>query len=250
MTAHELIPLTTADANALKLYETIIEKGMKTFVEVGSALAFIRDGRLYRENHATFEEYLDKRWKLTRSRAYQLINAAAVISNLSTIVDTGSAENLSPIGDIPTSESVARPLAALEPDEQREAWTEAVATAPRASDGTPRVTAAHVRETRERRQQAADAPAPAPVEPAAGQTLRPREKAEAPPDKPKPVIGINEAVVALRKAVERDRASAGAALAALREVAAGGLYGPKTKDAPAAFRDLVEVVGLLIGGAQ
>ena len=37
--------------------ELVIERGLKTFVEVGAALLGIRDGRLYRETHATFEDY-------------------------------------------------------------------------------------------------------------------------------------------------------------------------------------------------
>lgn len=55
---------------------------------------------------------------MSRPRAYQLIDAAQVAGNLSTIVDT-----------LPASESVVRPLARLEPDEQREVWAEAVAPA-------------------------------------------------------------------------------------------------------------------------
>jgi hypothetical protein len=48
--------------------------------------------------------------------------------------------NLSPIGDIrPTHESQVRPLAGLEPEQQREAWNAAVKSAPNG-----KVTAAHV----------------------------------------------------------------------------------------------------------
>jgi hypothetical protein len=46
-----------------------------------------------------------------QSRAYQLIDAANVVTNLSTIVDK-----------FPIIESQARPLASLEPEEQVEAW--------------------------------------------------------------------------------------------------------------------------------
>ena len=37
--------------------ELVIERGQKAFVAVGNALAEIRDQRLYRETHATFEAY-------------------------------------------------------------------------------------------------------------------------------------------------------------------------------------------------
>jgi hypothetical protein len=48
---------------ALAQCEGVIERGMKSFIEVGTALLKIRDERLYRENYGTFEEYCRKRWK-------------------------------------------------------------------------------------------------------------------------------------------------------------------------------------------
>ena len=99
--------------------ENIIEKGITTFVEVGRALCRIRDEKLYRENHITFEKYCKDRWKMTRPRAYQMIEGAAVIENLSTIVDK-----------LPSTESQTRPLTRLDtPEEQQEAWADASSSA-------------------------------------------------------------------------------------------------------------------------
>jgi VRR-NUC domain len=64
--------------------EAIIERGVQTFVEVGEALMEIRDSRLYKQTHSSFESYLRERWKMSRPRGYQLIGAA----KLSTTVDT------------------------------------------------------------------------------------------------------------------------------------------------------------------
>ena len=63
----------------------------------------------------------------SQSRLYQLLDAAQVERNISTIV-----ENSSPI-----HEAVLRPLAGLEPDQQREAWK-------MATEATPTPTAEHV----------------------------------------------------------------------------------------------------------
>ena len=63
---------------------------------------------------------------MTDRRARQLIDAAKVAINIGTIVPV-------------SSESVARPLASLEPEQQRQVWQEAVDTAPEG-----KVTAAHV----------------------------------------------------------------------------------------------------------
>lgn len=52
------------------------------------ALKAIRDGGLYREQFKTFEKYVAERWGMARQRAYQLIDAAEVKTDLSTMVDT------------------------------------------------------------------------------------------------------------------------------------------------------------------
>jgi len=109
--------------------ESVIDVGLKTFVDVGNALLEIRDSRLYRAQWGTFDEYCRERWGMAKSRAYQLIDAAQVSANVSTVVDI-----------LPVSERQARPLTRLEPEKQREAWQTAVETAPGG-----KVTATHVR---------------------------------------------------------------------------------------------------------
>lgn len=78
--------LTERDAARLASLEAIIESGRDSFLATGMALAQIRDSRLYRQDHETFEDYLDKRWNISRSRGYQLI-AFAKDAEMSTIVD-------------------------------------------------------------------------------------------------------------------------------------------------------------------
>lgn len=54
--------LTTTESSKLCQLESTIEAGLKTFVEVGSALMEIRDSRLYRQEFGTFEDYCRERW--------------------------------------------------------------------------------------------------------------------------------------------------------------------------------------------
>ena len=93
-----------------------IERGLRAFAESGKALRTIRDSHLYRDSHLTFDEYCWKRWCWKRSRVYQLMDAAEVIENLSTIVDK------------PKNKAQVRELVGLEPEQQREAWPRAVET--------------------------------------------------------------------------------------------------------------------------
>lgn len=122
--------LTPSEGDRLAQLETTIEKGLQTFVDVGLALMEIRDGRLYRQSHLTFEEYCRERWGWARNYTNKIISAAETVSNLGTMV---------PI--LPATERQARPLTQLEPAQQVEAWQRAVETAPGG-----KVTAAHVQQ--------------------------------------------------------------------------------------------------------
>lgn len=114
--AASLAPEERAD---LVRHEQTIERGMAEFLAVGEALADIRDRRLYRESHRSFTDYVAERWPQVGSRrsADRLIAAAEV------------EQDLRPIGLNVASESQARELTRLEPEERREAMRQAVETA-------------------------------------------------------------------------------------------------------------------------
>ena len=101
--------LTDVELSTLDKHEAVIKRGLNTFADVGNALLAIRDGRLYREQHGTFEDYCRERWGMSRIHAHRMIDAARVCDVL-------------PIGNKPTSESQARPLARLPAEKQPEAW--------------------------------------------------------------------------------------------------------------------------------
>ena len=71
----------------LARHEAVIERGMRTTIEVGLSMKAILDEKLYEGEYKTFENYVNERWGYSRTRAYQLIEAAEVDFNLSTIVD-------------------------------------------------------------------------------------------------------------------------------------------------------------------
>lgn len=108
--ATDLTDLELTDRHRLEL---AVERA---FVEAGLALRELRDRRLYRDSHKTFEEYCRDRFRFQRSHSYQLIDAAGVVENLSA---NGGQK-------LPTNERQVRPLTALNPEEQREVWQQAV----------------------------------------------------------------------------------------------------------------------------
>ncbi len=99
--------------------EFVVKRGLATFVEVGRALAEIRDAKLYARTHGTFESYCRERLGLARQTGYQLIAAANVVTN---VRNCGH-------GVVPMNEAQARPLVRLAPDEQVKAWKRVVANA-------------------------------------------------------------------------------------------------------------------------
>lgn len=56
--------------------ETQVMVGMAAAVLAGRALATIRDEGLYQDEFATFEQYAQERFSISRARAYQLMNYA------------------------------------------------------------------------------------------------------------------------------------------------------------------------------
>lgn len=89
----------------------------------------MRDRRLYRSTHRTFEEYCRDRFGHSRQQSNYLIAAAGVYENLTTIGCQNVAnEDLTTIccQILPTNERQIRPLTKLEPQQQQEVWQQAV----------------------------------------------------------------------------------------------------------------------------
>lgn len=109
----ELSPEEEADRQRLEL------KVERAFYEAGAGLRELRDRRLYRSTHKTFEKYCLDRFGFQRRHSYRLLDAATVV------------DNLCPIGTQvqPTNERQVRDLVGLEPEEQRQIWAEAVRVA-------------------------------------------------------------------------------------------------------------------------
>jgi hypothetical protein len=104
MKNHEQVMSIRETARLVELEKTIA-RGKKTFVEVGLALAEIRDLRLYKREYNGFEEYCREKWGWGKAYAYRLIDAADVAK-------------VSPMGDKISNERAARELGKAEPDQR------------------------------------------------------------------------------------------------------------------------------------
>lgn len=120
-----LSALNTIELDRLSLCESVIEKGLNTFVEVGNALFEIRNNKLYRDKFTTFEGYCRDRWNLKRQRAYELMDAAAVVNTLSEFSDKNEQDGQVSI-IIPTKESHAAALSKVPEEFRSEVWEKAL----------------------------------------------------------------------------------------------------------------------------
>ena len=127
-----LVSLSKDEEVTLSGCEHVIERGLKTFVEVGEALITIRDGRLYRATHGTFEMYCSERWGMSRFYAHRIMDAAEV----SEMLPIGNSEAV--------TESQVRPLTPLKesPALAVAAWEDAQELAK--EEGLPAPVARHV----------------------------------------------------------------------------------------------------------
>lgn len=148
--------LSVTERAVLLECEDVVRKGLKSFVQVGNALARIRDSRLYREMFRTFEEYCLAVWDISDRHARNLWSAADVYGEL-------AAKQFSVL---PETESQARPLTKLPRVEWAPAWEEVVGTAP-----AGRVTGSHVAAVAQRR---LDRLKPAAVEKAPSHSAQPK----------------------------------------------------------------------------
>lgn len=148
--SNELAP---AELSRLEACERVIERGMTTFVEVGEALADIRDSKLYRASHKTFDEYCRERWGFDRTYAYRLMDGAKTVQAMG----AAAPEMLPAVNKLPERqirEMKADPVAAVTEIKERAAQGEEPAAV--AKD-----IAARSRAERQAQQQPKQAPPPA-----------------------------------------------------------------------------------------
>lgn len=123
--------LERTDRQRLKSLERTIQAGIATFHKVGSALAEIRDGRLYRATHPSFGAYCQDRWGFSKQHGLRLIDAADV------------ADDLAPVGAV-ANEAQARELVPLDREQRLRVFDEAT------DGGSQATTAARLAELRKK----------------------------------------------------------------------------------------------------
>lgn len=132
--ARKVKQLSAHEKEVFERMEGVIQSHLESFSKAGDALVAIRDGRLYRETHGTFEDYCRERWEMSKTQANRLIAAAQVIHNIEKVKESKDiAEHL--------SESAVRPLTGLTPKQQQKVIRKVAEKAPPPIAGRGVVTA-------------------------------------------------------------------------------------------------------------
>ena len=118
----ELEELSEEEVRDLLHLERRVER---SFYECGKALMELRNRRLYRSTHRTFEDYCHDRFGFTHRNVNYLIAGSMVVDNLKegtngSQIHDETETNCSQI--LPANERQVRPLTKLEPDQQRQVW--------------------------------------------------------------------------------------------------------------------------------
>ena len=121
--------LTPDESKELQYCEAIVRKHLKDAVLFAQALGNIRDKRLYRATHGTFEAYCQDKWAMPARSARRAIDQGKVYAHLTSPDIDGATRP-------PATISLVNPLIALDEIHWRPVWREAVATA---VDGEPTV---------------------------------------------------------------------------------------------------------------
>jgi hypothetical protein len=110
--------LTTAEEKRKEELVKVIKDGLLKFVQVGMALAEIRDEKLYRSTHETFEKFVNDTFSMGIRYAQMLMKGTKAVENLKTRTRVR----------LPEREAQVRPLAIFDdqPDTQAKVWELAV----------------------------------------------------------------------------------------------------------------------------
>jgi len=160
--------------------ETVVGECWGHVARMGAALARIRDKRLFKNEHSSFDEYCQQRWGFGRTQGDRYIAAAEVHQMLSTL----------PGVPLPKCEAQIRPLIGLPPTLTNQAWLNALSLSP-----TEHVPARLVKRAVQQLLKT-ETPSPA-VQPAAERMQRSRLRQSA-------KIGFQELLTMLLGTTERD----------------------------------------------
>jgi hypothetical protein len=118
VTSEDKQDLTTAEVQRREELVKVVRDGLNKFIEVGMALVELREKKLYRNTHQTFEEFVNDTFSIGIRYAQMLMKGTKTVENLKTRTRVR----------LPEREAQVRPLAIFDdqPSTQTKVWELAV----------------------------------------------------------------------------------------------------------------------------
>ncbi|GEM_PF-4844014 len=127
--------LSPTERTQLEQAEQQIQSGLQTFLTIGNQLLIIQQNKLYREDYATFEDYMVQRWNIKSSTGYDYIAGFKLSENL---------QISTPAEDIQLKPSFTRLLQSYDAATQVKLYNNALILARRENN---EITARHIKES-------------------------------------------------------------------------------------------------------
>lgn len=103
-----VVPLTKAEKATLAQLEEAVDRHLRSFREAADALWTIKNQQLWREDFNSWEDYVDRKWKMSRAYSYRLVEAAEAMRLLEGVA-RGDSEPLR----LPNNERAFRQLCSI-----------------------------------------------------------------------------------------------------------------------------------------
>lgn len=77
--------LTKPEKEKLAKLEAVVERHVKSFFEVVEAMRTIKVEELWRADYDSWDDYVQRKWKMSRQHSYRLVDAAEIIVDIQTV---------------------------------------------------------------------------------------------------------------------------------------------------------------------
>lgn len=74
-----LKPLTKEEAEKLAKLEAVVERHVQSFFDVVDAMRTIKAENLWRGDYRSWEDYVERKWRMSRQHSYRLLDAGGII---------------------------------------------------------------------------------------------------------------------------------------------------------------------------
>lgn len=97
-------PLTKQEKDKLAKLEAVVEQRLRSFFTVVVAMRTIKNENLWRVGYHSWEDYVERKWKISRQHSYRLLDADGIIEKVKSVTLGDTFESRLPTSERPYRE--------------------------------------------------------------------------------------------------------------------------------------------------